>query len=154
MEIFLDLLTRQVENYLRGQYDGAMALKILLVEDEPDIAELIQSWLKELGSGVEIQHCVTGEEALESLHTFTPDLILLDLRLPGLDGIEVLKKIKNEPKWRNIEVIVNSVSENPEHLSKTYRYGACLFVRKSGDSKVLLEAIRHLMAMGRIHSLK
>jgi CheY-like chemotaxis protein len=133
-------------------YAKAMKLKILLVEDEEDAYLLLKDWLEDLGKEQVIQRFATGNEALAFLETgnFMPNLIILDLKLPDQNGLEVLKAIKSNPLYQHVEVIVNSASEDPEHLKKTYRYGACAFLRKDGRAKTLLDTIYRLIMNGRI----
>ena len=69
--------------------------RILLIEDEPDIAEVLQYNLEKEGFEVELAH--RGDTGLEALRRQAPDLILLDLMLPGVDGLELTRLLKREP---------------------------------------------------------
>ena len=74
--------------------------KILVVEDEESILELVTFNLKK--EGYEVEGVTTGEEALDYARTSSPDLIVLDLMLPGVDGLEVCKRLMSDPETESI----------------------------------------------------
>src|SRR6187399_481441 len=85
------------------------AIEILLIEDDPDDAELTIHALKKHNLVNHLLHIDDGEKALQFLYSEknnVPKLILLDLRMPRVDGIQILKKLKNDPEKRDIPVIV------------------------------------------------
>jgi len=77
---------------------------ILLIEDEPDIAEVLQYNLEKEGFEVELAH--RGDSGLEALRRQSPDLILLDLMLPGVDGLELTRMLKREPTTSRIPIVM------------------------------------------------
>jgi two-component system phosphate regulon response regulator PhoB/two-component system alkaline phosphatase synthesis response regulator PhoP len=101
--------------------------KILLIEDDILIAEL-------LGEGLSakyyIKRSATGEEALSTLSEERPDLIILDILLPGIDGFEVLRRLKADPATANIPVIVLSNLSGDEDIAKAKELGAAEFIVK------------------------
>ncbi len=78
--------------------------RILVVEDEPDIAEVLSYNLEREGFSVEVQH--RGDGALEALRERPPDLLVLDLMLPGLDGLELTRILKREPRTASLPVVM------------------------------------------------
>ncbi|MEW5817190.1 MAG: response regulator, partial [Spirochaetota bacterium] len=76
--------------------------KILIIEDERDITELIAYNLEK--EGYKTLQAATGEDALNNINKYNPDLILLDLMLPGIDGMEVCRQLKQDRKTRNIPI--------------------------------------------------
>jgi DNA-binding response OmpR family regulator len=78
--------------------------RILLIEDEPDIAEVLQYNLEKEGFGVELAH--RGDTGLESLRRQAPDLILLDLMLPGVDGLELTRLLKRDAATSRIPIVM------------------------------------------------
>lgn len=78
--------------------------KILYVEDDEDIAELTQMVLRKLG-GFEVAHAPTGEGALELFAQFRPQLVLSDVMMPGMDGPEVLRRIRALPEGGEVPVV-------------------------------------------------
>ena len=110
-------------------------MEILLVEDNPADVVLMQEALFEIEAEVELSVAVSGEDALLRLHSAqpTPDLVILDLNLPGKHGIVVLDEMKHDPNLRRIPVIVLSSSGDHRDVKAVYdRNGNC-FVRKPGE---------------------
>lgn len=115
-------------------------LTILLVEDNPDHAELVKRNLAEFQVSNTIIHVDDGEAALDYLHcrgVYTdrntyhrPDLILLDLRLPRIDGLEVLKDIKNDTTLLTIPVVILTTSDSERDMAMAYEYHANSYVTK------------------------
>jgi CheY-like chemotaxis protein len=96
------------------------SFRILLVEDEDSHAELVTAALRSADPSVEIDRARDGLEALASVEAQSPDLILLDLRLPRIDGYEVLKKIKDDPKLRRVPTIVVTAHSTPAERDRAY----------------------------------
>jgi DNA-binding response OmpR family regulator len=103
--------------------------KILIVEDDPIISKTYADQLKE--EGYEIKLALDGEEAIEKLKDFSPDLILLDLILPKKEGIEVLRELKDHEDTKNIPVIVLTNLENEDMVSKALELGCHSYLVKS-----------------------
>jgi two-component system response regulator len=135
--------------------------EILLVEDNPDDAELTllafeksdiikKSQIHVVRDGVEALEYLfdTGTEA--NLHlNHHPQLILLDLKLPKLDGLELLKKIKSHPEAKKIPVVILTGSKDMDDWTASYSLGVECFLRKSGDFDKFVEAT-NLIALGAI----
>ena len=101
---------------------GREKISILVVEDDKFLRELL---VRKLGiSGFNVLFAVDGEEALKKLKEKTPQLILLDLVLPGIDGFDVLKHIKENPLTKDIPVIILSNLGQQEEVEKGIRLGA------------------------------
>lgn len=99
-----------------------MAKKILIVEDDKFLRELIaQKLIKE---GYDIGEAVDGEKGLKSIKEEKPDLILLDLILPGIDGFEVLAKMKEDPIMAQIPVIILSNLGQKDDIERGLKMGA------------------------------
>lgn len=113
---------------------------VLLVEDNEDHAELIMRALEEQQMSSRVFHVRDGEQALdylfhrgeyEQVESYPcPDLILLDLRLPRIDGLEVLKEIKQEQGLRKIPTVVLTSSESKKDIHQAYNYYANSFLVK------------------------
>jgi CheY-like chemotaxis protein len=121
----------------------ATSTVILLVEDNPDHAELILRSFEEHQAASQIYHVADGEMALDYLfrrgeytnpaHSPRPHLILLDLRLPKIDGLEVLREIKHNHELRGIPVVILSTSEADADLAKAAEYFANSYLVKPVD---------------------
>ncbi|HUL75795.1 MAG TPA: response regulator [Vicinamibacteria bacterium] len=133
-----------------GEREGADSgrLQVLLVEDDPDHAELVRRGLEEYGSRLELTHVEDGEAALEYLRQREPrgtpgrpHLILLDLRLPRIDGLEVLREIKASPDLCEIPCVVLTTSQAEGDMVKAYRLHANSYLVKPGDYARFVELI-------------
>ncbi|MCE5223663.1 response regulator transcription factor [bacterium] len=116
---------------------------ILIVEDREDIAELIQVHLEKDGFATLLAS--NGEKAIEILGKLKVDLILLDLMLPRISGMEVLKIIKSHPKWGSIPVIIESARSDETDIVEGLELGADDYVTKPFSQKVLLARIHKIL---------
>jgi CheY-like chemotaxis protein len=112
--------------------------RILVIEDNPADARLIREGFTEARSSAEIMVAADGESALDVLthpadRRSLPDLILLDLNLPGKGGHEILKELKDAAQLRRIPVIVITSSMSERDIDTAYDCGASLYVRKPSD---------------------
>jgi len=125
------------------------AVKILLVEDNEDHAELVRIALDGKRLVEDFIHRKDGEEALDFLFEETdeyerPDLILLDLRLPKVDGLEVLKELKTNSKTRKIPTVILTTSNNEIDIARAYDYHANSYLVKPLDYRKLKQLINNL----------
>lgn len=102
---------------------------VLVVEDEPALAEAIS--LKLSQAGVKAITAASGEEALTALKTVRPDLVWLDILLPGINGLEVLRQIRQDPKLKNLPVVVVSVSGGSEKIKQAFSMDVIDYLIKS-----------------------
>ena len=123
-------------------------LRVLLVEDDPDHAELVRRGLEGYGSRLELRHVPDGESALAFLKEHAPrnapgrpHLILLDLRLPRMDGLEVLREIKAAPDLSDIPCVVLTTSRAEGDMLKAYRLHANSYLVKPGEYERFVELI-------------
>ncbi len=127
---------------------------ILLVEDNPDDAVLTRRALEKSEVAHKVEVARDGLEALDYLFALgthaerkaseMPALILLDLKLPKVDGLEVLRRLRADRLTRLIPVIVLSSSDEPGDLTESYQLGANSYIRKPVDFNQFSEAIRQL----------
>ncbi len=106
-----------------------MEANILIVEDDKFLRELISRKL--LSEGFKIEEAIDGEEGLAKAKEVKPDLILLDLILPGLDGFEVLRRIKDNPSTSSIPVLILSNLGQKDEIEKGLSLGAVDFLVKA-----------------------
>jgi len=102
---------------------------ILLVEDDPFLTDIYTTKLKESGFGVRV--ATTGEECLKMLSDKAPDLMLLDIVLPGTDGWEVIRKIKKEDKFKDLKIIILSNLGQRVDVEKGLQLGAVKYFIKA-----------------------
>jgi len=130
------------------------AVEILLVEDNPNDAELTLRALKKHNLANHVVHVTDGAEALDFLFArgaFTarrigdgPRVIILDLKLPKVDGLEVLKAVKNDPVTRGIPVVVLTSSREESDIVESYRLGVNSYIVKPVDFEKFVVAVRDL----------
>ncbi|PIV43615.1 MAG: response regulator [Candidatus Nealsonbacteria bacterium CG_4_10_14_0_2_um_filter_40_15] len=102
---------------------------ILLVEDDPFLIDIYTTKLKESGFSVEVAN--DGEVALRKARENKPDLVILDIVLPQIDGWEILRKIKSEPEFKNLKVIILSNLGQKEEVEKGMKLGAIKYLIKA-----------------------
>lgn len=103
--------------------------KILIAEDDQFIANAYR--VKFEKEGFEVIIAYDGNEALQQLASYTPDIIILDLVMPNTDGFITLEKIKSNPKWQNIPVVVTSNLSQESDFAKVKELGAVEYLVKS-----------------------
>ncbi len=113
---------------------------ILVVEDDPDIRELLAYTLGK--EGYEILQAPSGEAGLKTVHEKKPDLVLLDVMLPGIDGLEVLRKIKADQSCRSTPVILASAKGEESDVVAGLELGADDYVTKPFSPRVLVARVR------------
>jgi two-component system phosphate regulon response regulator PhoB len=116
---------------------------ILVVDDEEDIRELVELNLSR--EGYQILPSDTGERALELVRSRKPDLVVLDLMLPGVDGLEVCKRLKADPDTRHIPVIMLTAKGEEADIVAGLELGADDYVTKPFSGKVLAARVRRLL---------
>lgn len=117
-----------------------MPQKILIIEDMFEYAEEVKILLEE--EGFEADFALTGEEGLEKAVEMRPDLILLDLILPGIDGFEVYDRIKKHPDIKNTRVVALSSIDNPEQVKRMLDKGVDEYILKISTPEILIERVR------------
>jgi len=130
-----------------------MEKTILLVEDNPDHEALTLRALKKAGLANPVVVARDGAEALDYLfctgayvgrNTEMPQTVLLDLKLPKVDGLEVLQRMRADDRTRLIPVVVLTSSDEEKDLVSSYKYGANSYIRKPVDFVQFVEATRQL----------
>ncbi|PSB50863.1 hybrid sensor histidine kinase/response regulator [filamentous cyanobacterium Phorm 6] len=101
---------------------------ILIVDDEPDNFDVIETLLSE--QDYQLHYAASGQEAIASLDIFDPDLILLDVMMPGIDGIEICRQIKAMPKWQAVPIIMVTALNRKSDLANCLTAGADDFITK------------------------
>ena len=115
--------------------------RIAYIEDEPDIRELTEMALVTIGQ-FEVQTYALGTEALVALPTQKPDLILLDVMMPEMDGPEVFSRLSKDEALREIPVIFITARSRPDEVEEFLSLGAIGVVSKPSDPMTLSDEIR------------
>ena len=118
---------------------------ILVIDDEPDNFDVIETFLS--NQDYQLYYSANGQEALDSLDTYNPDLILLDVMMPGIDGIEVCQQIKTMPKWQAIPIIMVTALSSKSDLARCLNTGANDFISKPVNAVELRARIESMLRM-------
>jgi two-component system phosphate regulon response regulator PhoB len=117
--------------------------KILVVDDEEDLLELVRYTLAKEGHSIT---CVdTGEKAIDSVQRKLPDLIVLDLMLPGIDGLEVCRRLKRDSKTREVPIIMLTAKSEERDVITGLDGGADDYITKPFSPRVLLARVKSLL---------
>lgn len=130
---------RQIHN--DGKY--FMKKKILIIEDEPKICQFLSINFE--GEGYEVETAYSGEEGLEKIEKSRPDLLLLDVKLPGISGWEVCGQIKNNPKYKDIIVVILSAFTQKSDKDKSTDFKADSFIAKPFEIDDVTKKIKQLL---------
>lgn len=117
--------------------------KILIVEDEQDIQELVRYNLA--NEGYQVEGVPTGEEAITHARKHLPDLIILDLMLPGIDGLEVCKILKREHKTAEIPIVMLTAKGEDADIVAGLELGADDYITKPFSPRVLIARVRTVL---------
>lgn len=119
---------------------------VLVVEDEADIAELVKYNLESAKFNVSL--AATGEDGLRAIQETSPDLVLLDLMLPGISGLEICAKVKADPRLKEIPIIMVTAKGEEEDIVKGLELGADDYVTKPFSPKILTARVEAVLRRG------
>jgi len=120
-----------------------LAKKILITEDSPTILAIAKDTLESAGYAVIC--AVDGQEALDKMHKEQPDLIILDLMLPKVDGYKVCRMLKFDAKYKNIPIIIFTARAQEADVKLGQEVGADAYITKPFDPEKLLAKIKELI---------
>jgi DNA-binding response OmpR family regulator len=119
--------------------------KILIIEDDEDIQELVTNTL--VKNGYQVTSSLDGEEYVRLIKSELPDLIILDLMLPKLDGFDVCRNLKRDPDTRDIPIIMLTCKGEYEDISTGFEIGADEYITKPFSPKLLLARIKVILSI-------
>jgi CheY-like chemotaxis protein len=126
---------------------------IVLVEDDDGHANLVERNLKRAGVSNGIQRLKDGQEALDFIHGVgdfagrnlnKPMLLLLDIKMPRVDGVEVLRQLKSDSQTALVPVIMLTTTDDPREIQRCYELGCSVYITKPVDYQAFVEAINRL----------
>jgi DNA-binding response OmpR family regulator len=123
-----------------------MSKRILIVDDEPNIVISLEFLMKR--EGYEVAVAADGEAALRALAAETPDLVVLDVMLPRMNGFEVCRRIRADPRLGGVKVVMLSARGRDSEVAKGLALGADAYVTKPFSTKDLVAQIRKLLEAG------
>ena len=119
--------------------------RIVVVDDEVEILELVKRGLGRLGAGYDVEVAADGYTAGRLVHSLAPDLVLLDIRMPGIDGIAVCRNIKSDPATAKTRILVVSAYATDENIRRLRDLGAEDFLEKPFDVTTLTAKVKSLI---------
>jgi signal transduction histidine kinase len=122
---------------------------ILVVDDEPTGFTVIQALLKP--EGYHLHHVPSGQDALDYVHNQPPDMVLLDVMMPGMDGIECCRQLKTNPAWEAIPVIMVTALNSQDDLARCFEAGADDFIAKPVNRLELRARVKSLLRIKQQH---
>ena len=117
--------------------------KILIVEDEEDILELVTFNLSK--EGYQIIGALSGEDAVQKIKSEIVDLVILDLMLPGIDGLEVAKRLQSDPKTKQVPIVMLTAKGEEADIVTGLELGADDYITKPFSPKVLIARVRAVL---------
>ncbi|GIK73355.1 MAG: hypothetical protein BroJett021_23430 [Chloroflexota bacterium] len=122
-----------------------MPAKVLIVDDEANIVISLEFLMEQAGYAVAIAR--NGDEAIEKIESFRPDLVLLDVMLPGVNGFDILQRVRQQPEHRGMAIIMLTAKGREVEVTKGLALGADAYITKPFSTRDLLaEVRRHLNA--------
>ncbi|MDX1368768.1 response regulator [Pseudomonas sp.] len=122
-----------------------MSKTVLIADDEPNIVISLEFLLEQAGYQVMVAH--DGQEALEAIQRQPPDLVLLDVMLPRLSGFDVCQKIRENPEWQHMRVVMLTAKGREVEVSKGLALGANAYITKPFSTQELLAQIGAQLAV-------
>lgn len=119
-------------------------MNILIVDDDPDIRELVAFKMRQMGYGVRVEK--DGESGLEAARSDVPDLILLDVMMPKLSGIEMCKTLRGDEKTKNVLIMLMTAKAQEIDVEKGFAAGANDYIIKPFSPRELVTRVENMLA--------
>ncbi len=120
--------------------------KILVVDDEPNIVVALEYLLQR--EGYEVRKAYNGQEALECMETWTPEIVVLDVMMPGMNGFEVARLLRQLPSLELTKIIFLTAKGTERDKQSGYASGAEYYMIKPFDNDVFVSTVNEIMAYG------
>ncbi len=113
--------------------------KVLVIDDEPEITEIVQTFLSEAGYQVLVEN--SSKNAVEKAHGFKPDVILLDIMMPGVDGYNICQELKSDPEFVDTPIIFLTGKDRGDDMLRSFKSSEVMFSKKPFSCERLLEIV-------------
>ncbi|MNT46886.1 Transcriptional regulatory protein YycF [compost metagenome] len=121
-----------------------MSKSVLIADDEPNIVISLEFLLEQAGYRIRVAH--DGKEALEAIQRQPPDLVLLDVMMPNLSGYDLCQRIRENPAWQHMRIVMLTAKGREVEVSKGLALGADAYITKPFSTQELLAQVRDLLA--------
>lgn len=113
--------------------------RILVIDDEPEITEIVETFLTEAGHTVAVVN--SANEAVEKARAFKPQVILLDIMMPEMDGYDICQELKSDPRFRDVPIIFLTGKDRSDDMGRSFKSGGDMFIKKPFSCERLLEIV-------------
>ena len=120
-----------------------MEKRILIADDEPNIVVSLEFLMKQMG--YEVRVASTGEDAFAAVREFLPNLILLDVMMPRMSGYDLCQRVRENPDWQGIKIVMLSAKGRDVEVTKGMAVGADAYVTKPFSTKDLIAKVQELL---------
>ena len=121
-----------------------MSKRVLIVDDEPNIVISLEFLMEQAGYTVGIAR--TGDEALVQIAEFAPDLVLLDVMLPGINGFEICQRVRQTSAWAHVKIVMLTAKGRQVEVTKGMALGANAYITKPFSTKELIIEVQRQLA--------
>jgi len=125
------------------------AAKVLVVDDEPEITDIVEAFLSEAGYVVAVEN--TPTKAIDAARQFQPDVVLLDIMMPGVDGYDICQQIKQEPGLSQVPLIFLTGKDRSDDMGRSFKVGGDMFIKKPFSCERLLEIVNIVVMSASAH---
>jgi len=120
-----------------------MAKEILIVDDEPNVIVPVQFLMEQ--QGYRVMTAERGEDALDLIYQYKPDLVLLDIMLPGIDGYEICEIVRLNPNYRDVKIVFFTAKGRETEIAKGLALGADAYITKPYSNAELVAKVKELL---------
>ncbi len=113
--------------------------KVLVIDDEPEITEIVQTFLSEAGYRVLVEN--SSKNAVDKARGFKPDVILLDIMMPDIDGYNICQELKKDPEFVDTPIIFLTGKDRSDDMGRSFKSGGDMFIKKPFSCERLLEIV-------------
>jgi DNA-binding response OmpR family regulator len=113
--------------------------RILVIDDEPEITEIVETFLTEAGHSVAVVN--SAAEAVQKAQTFKPQVILLDIMMPGVDGYDICQELKADSRFKDVPIIFLTGKDRADDMGRSFKSGGDMFIKKPFSCERLLEIV-------------
>jgi DNA-binding response OmpR family regulator len=121
-------------------------IKILLVDDEPNILIALEFLFEQ--DGYRVEKAFDGHQALEKAVAFRPNIMILDVMMPGLDGFEVARRLRNMPDFEDVRIVFLTAKGTTNDRMQGYSSGGEMYLTKPFDNQELIRIVREIVEFG------
>jgi DNA-binding NarL/FixJ family response regulator len=140
------MMSRPTAITMAQSSDKTMPIRVSIVEDDAPAREILADWLAHADGFEFVSKCSTAEEGLEELPGQKPDVVLMDIKLPGINGVECVRQLK--PKLPQTQFVMHTVYEDSNHIFNALQAGATGYLLKQSAHDELLAALKYVYAGG------